>query len=94
MNGYKIIDFKGEDVSAEPTIDGIFNEIEKSNKPLIFTNMVCDGTVLVKPYFSSICTKISTGPTTYAYVINGPVASDGKQVLMFVNNNDSVTIPE
>ena len=94
MNGYKIIDFKGEDVSAEPTIDGIFNEIEKSDKPLIFTNMTWDGTVIVKPYFSSICTKISTGPTTYAYMVNAPVVGEGIQLIMLINNDDSVTLPE
>lgn len=94
MDGYKIIDFGGVDVTAEPTIDGIFNEIETSNKPLILTNMTVENVPVIKPYFASICTKLSTGPTTYAYVINGPVASDGNQVLMFVNNDDSVTIPE
>lgn len=94
MDGYKIIDFKGEDVSASPTIDGIFNAIEESNKPLIFTNMTWDGTVLVKPYFSSLCTKVSTGPTTYAYIVNGPVAVEGVQVFMLINNDDSITLPE
>lgn len=94
MNGYKVIDFKGEDVSAEPTIAGIFNEIENSNKPLILTNMVWDGTILVKPYFSNICTKVSTGPTTYAYILNSPMIYEGAPIYMLVNNDDSITLPE
>lgn len=94
MDGYKIIDFKGEDVTAEPTIDGIFNEIENSNKPLILANMVVNNIPVIKPYFSSICTKISTGPTTYAYVVNGPLLSENNQVFLFINNDDSVTLPE
>lgn len=50
MDGYKIIDFKGIDLADSPTIPGIFNAIDESNKPLVFSNIVLSG-YSAKPFF-------------------------------------------
>ena len=63
-NGYKIIDFKGIDLTDGAEIPGIYDAIDKSNKPLVIANLNGGGTIL-KPFFGGAVTK---SLTEYLYI--------------------------
>ena len=52
MNGYKIIDFKGIDVSQGATVPGVYNAIITANKPLVFYNLNLTGESALLPFYA------------------------------------------
>ena len=88
MNGYKIIDFKGIDPSDGETVEGLFNAIDKADKPLVITNLTIDGVVEFKPCYVPFL-KISTGPNTSAYITS--IALGDSPIAIVVNDDDTIT---
>lgn len=88
-NGYKIIDFKGVDPSEGGTIEGIFNAIDKSTKPICVYNIGATGATL-KPYFAQAI-KVTTSATTWAYYVTYMVSA-GDPVFAIVNDDDTIDI--
>lgn len=51
-NGYKVIDFKGENL-GEGHVDGIYAKVHKSKKPLVFSNFcIGDSEEIQSPFFA------------------------------------------
>ena len=86
-NGYKIIDFGEIDISTgfTETIEGTFDKIDKSNKPIVIT-----GIKDMKPAYVAF-SKISTGATTFAYIGMIGVNTDGI-IMATIGDDDSVDI--
>ncbi len=66
MDGYKIIDFGGITIDAndgyDSTIEGIYNKIDISTKPMVFTGI--NG---VKPFYIGALEKILISADAYGY---------------------------
>ena len=87
MNGYKIIDFGGIDISKgyTETIEGTFDKIDISNKPIVII-----GIKNMKPAYVTF-SKISTGASTFAYIGMIGVNTDGI-IMVTVGDDNSVDI--
>lgn len=89
MDGYKIIDFGGITIDSndgyDNTIDGIYNAVDISTKPMVFTGI--NG---VKPFYAMPLTKTSTGPNTYTY--EGMLGFIGSMWFISIADNNRVII--
>ena len=88
MDGYKIIDFKGIDPSDSGTIEGIFNAIDESKKPIVITNVTVGGIEEFKPCYVPFF-KLATGPNTSAYIT--AISMGDSPVTIVVNDDDTIT---
>ena len=52
MDGYKIIDFKGVDLTDGAIIEGIYNAIDSANKPIVVINLNSGNSGILKPFYS------------------------------------------
>lgn len=90
MNGYKIIDFKGEFLN-EGHVPGIWNAIATATKPLVFYNFcVGDSDEIQKPYFSGFGNYRSVDAETYGYDFVLTVIDDGPVIFTITDKDDIV----
>lgn len=91
MNGYKIIDFKGQNL-ADGSIEGIYNKVDTATKPLVFCNYtVGDSDEIQKPFFAGIGMKSTYSPRAYQYSYTLAVNSEGA-VTLYIKDDDTITI--
>lgn len=91
MDGYKIIDFKGIDVSSgEASIPGLFDAISESNKPMIVCNLNFGGTI-AKPFTMGLVNTLDDGGSLY-HVFT--IVSPNGFSIVTIQEDDTVIITE
>ena len=89
MDGYKIIDFKGIDVSQGATVDGVHNAIITSNKPLVFSNLNLFGEGSLSPFYVGIMNNDSG----VLYFVLETGTNDGvDHIVIDIDADDTVTV--
>lgn len=92
MDGYKIIDFKGANL-AEGYVPGIYNAVNESNKPLVFSNYAMgDHDTIGKPFFAGIGIYETYSPGKYQYTFHIMTNSSGEVNLLNVKDDDTIEI--
>lgn len=91
MNGYKIIDFKGEYLS-EGHVPGIWNAIKTATKPLVFCNFLLgDSDEIQKPFFAGFGLYRSVDAQTFGYdFVLTSTANDGPLIFTITDKDDIV----
>lgn len=90
MNGYKIIDFKGESLN-EGHVPGIWNAVANATKPLVFCNFsVGDSDEIQKPYFAGFGIYRSVDANTHGYDFVLTVTNDGAVIFTITDKDDIV----
>lgn len=99
MNGYKIIDFKNVELNdTGVTIDGVFDEIDKSDKPLIFTNVNLPnstysiGDTTKRSFFTSLPASQMLDASTKAYGFIIGFSVEGGPIQMLISSADLVMV--
>lgn len=99
MDGYKIIDFKNVVLDDNGvTIDGIFDAIDTSTKPLIFTNVNLPnaeysiGDTTKRSFFTSLPAfqMLDASTKAYGFIIGFNV--EGSLIQMIVSSADLVMV--
>lgn len=92
MDGYKIIDLKGANIS-EGTVTGLWDAVNTSNKPLVFCNfLIGDSDEIQKPFFAGFGMKseYSTGHYQYVYFLTSD--PEGSLISISVKDDDTIAI--
>lgn len=90
INGYKIIDFKGIDVSQGETVKGIYDAIKTSTKPLVIYNLNVG--YILPPFFSA---PYTVAPNDYLYIPLPIATPEGTTIATLeIETNDIVSIIE
>jgi len=92
MNGYKIIDFKGANLT-EGSVPGIYNAVRESNKPLVFSNYkVGESNEIGEPFFVGKRFYHSYSPGKYQYTFFLITNSSGETSLLNIKDDDTFDI--
>lgn len=90
MNGYKIIDFKGENLS-QGHVPGIWNAISTATKPLVFCNFcIGDSDEIQKPFFAGFGKYRTVDANTFGYDFVLTVTADDPIIFTITNKDDIV----
>ena len=91
MNGYKVIDCKGRNLT-EDNIPGIFTAIHTSDKPIVISNYtVGDNPTIGKPFYLGMPVYQSYDPTHYAYNFFIGIFN-GSTITLVIVDNDNVLL--
>lgn len=89
MDGYKIIDFKGIDVSQGATVDGVHDAIITSNKPLVFYNLNLLGDGALLPFYAPVMNN--DGGVLYFTLFFG-TNDKATPIVLEIDGDDTVTV--
>ena len=89
--GYQILDFKGADVASEhnTTIEGMYELIESSTKPLMTANLTFEGKEF-KNSFIEVYDNTDPDTFTHRYCFDRKINTTDS-VIVYVDSNDKVT---
>ena len=90
-NGYRVIDFKGENL-AQGHVPGIYAKVHKSKKPLVFSNFVFGEIEEIQsPYFAGfgLFRTVDAETDGYDFIIT----EEGEDIYKFtITSKDDVVI--
>lgn len=92
MNGYKIIDFKGENLS-DGHVPGIWNAVANATKPLVFYNFTMgESDEIQKPYFAGygLYRSVASGVYGYDFVLTSTV--DEGPIIFTITSEDNIVM--
>ena len=91
-NGYKVIDFKGVSITTDGVaIDGIYNAIDTSDKPLVFSNFVL-ADVPFKPFFSNPVSVDTSGAVPVFYIPIEIFSEGVVNASIYIDDSDTVAL--
>ena len=92
MNGYKIIDFKGENF-VEGTVAGIWNAVDTATKPLVFYNYcIGEDPTILKPFFAGFGKKSTYTAGHYQYIFLITTDPEGVIISLSIKDDDTIAI--
>ena len=88
MNGYKVIDCKGGNLT-EDNIHGIFNAIDTTDKPLVISNYkVGESDTIGKPFYLGMPVYHTYDADHYAYNFSIGILNGQTITLVIIDNDD------